>query len=888
LKQDPLDASAIRLDEATAGLLDVHFDVRGSASGLALFGERAVVEATRTLMGRPYPCYGRERELATLVGIFEECVAEPTAQAVVITAPSGVGKSRLRYELLGKLKERGDPVTVWMTRGDPMSAGAPFGMIAPIVLQAAAIQDGEPLPARQKKLRARVGRHLSPRDVPRVTEFLGEIAGVHSEDESEALRAARHDAMLMGDQMRAAWTDFVMAEAHAQPVLVVLEDLHWGDLPSVRFVDAVLREAKDCAVMVLALARPELGDLFPQLWNGRPVTTMRLAELSKKAATRFARDMLGDAAPDEDVQRIVERAQGNAFYLEELIRSVAQGRGDVLPETVLAMAQARLERLDPTARLVLRAASVFGETFWSGGVRTLLGGDEQHAPLDEHLARLSEGELIFRRGDGKFPRETEYVFRHALIREAANAMLTDADRALGHKLAGEWLEGAGERSATVLAEHFERGGEQKRAVGWYHRAAEQALDGSDLEATIARSERGIACGAEGATLGSFRFLEAEAHNWRGEHAVAEKRALEAITLLAPGGTLWYGAAAEAIVASGRLQNHANLIATVREVIRAPRESLRAPGQDATARRVTSLARAVPVLLFAGQPELAAEIALELEQSGRATDPIALARTLEARAALAMVAGRDAEYLDLIREAIASFERVGAARNICIASVNAGYAFLKCGAHAEAERALREALANAERAGLLYVMTAAKHNLGLVLARTGALDEALAVEEDALGLAQAQRDPRIEGGSRVYLAMIHQLRGELDFAEQQARAAIGVLKAVPPTYAVACAVLAGTLLQKRAPREALAVASEAIGLLESLGGLEEGEALVRLAHAEALNATGDAEGAKVAIRAARARLEERAARLRDSPLKATFLEMPEHARTFSRAREWGAL
>jgi tetratricopeptide (TPR) repeat protein len=304
--------------------------------------------------------------------------------------------------------------------------------------------------------------------------------------------------------------------------------------------------------------------------------------------------------------------------------------------------------------------------------------------------------------------------------------------------------------------------------------------------------------------------------------------------------------------------------------------------------VTALARAVPVLLFAGQPEMAAEIAEEIDRAGRANDPIALARTLEARAAMAMVAGRDADYLDLVRAAIASFERVGAARNVCIASVNAGYAFLKCGAYAEAERALKEALANAERAGLLYVMTAAKHNLGLVLARLGALDEALAVEADALALAQAQGDPRIEGGSHVYLAMIHQFRGELDDAEREARTAIAVLKSVPPTYAVACAVLASTLLQKRAPREAIGVASEAIGLLESLGGLEEGEALVRLVHAEALNATGDAEGARVAIRAAKARLEERAVRLRESPLKATFLEaIPEHARTFARAREWGA-
>jgi eukaryotic-like serine/threonine-protein kinase len=689
---------------------------------------------------------------------------------------------------------------------------------------------------------------------------------------------ARHDAMLMGDQMRAAWVDFVLAEASAQPVLLIMEDLHWGDLPTVRFIDALLREARDRAVMVLALARPELFDIFPHLWSGRAVTTMRLGEMSKKAATRFAGDMLGDAAPEEDVRRVVERAQGNAFYLEELIRSVAQGRGDELPETVLAMAQARLERLDPASRLILRAASVFGETFWKGGVMALLGGRQYSADLTQQFQSLCDNELVFRRGEVKFPGEVEYVFRHALIREAANAMLTDEDRKVGHKLAGEWLERAGEGNAAVLAEHFERGGEPARAVAWYHRAAEQALDGSDLAATIARSAKSIACGATGATLGSCRFLAAEAHNWRGEHAAAATCATEAMVELEAGGALWYGAAAEAVVATGRLQDHDRLIEIVRAIEAAP--------PLARPRRVTALARAVPVLLFAGHPELASEIAAELEAAESTLDPIAFARTLEARAALAMVAGDDERYLGLVRAAIASFQRVGAARNVCIASVNAGYAFMKCGAFAEAGRALRDALANAERAGLLYVMTAAKHNLGLVLARLGALDEAVAVEADAVALAKQQADPRIMGGSLVYLAMIHEMRHENVDAEREVRAAIEVVKNIPPTLAVASSVLAKVLLVRGAREEALAAATTAMTLLETLGGLEEGEALVRLVHAEALHDSGDVERAREAIRAASTRLEERAQRLRDPSLRRSFLEqVPENARTLALAQAW---
>src|SRR5262249_41468220 len=148
-----------------------------------------------------------------------------------------------------------------------------------------------------------------------------------------------------------------------------------------------------------------------------------------------------------------------------------------LPQTVLAMVQTRLAALPVDARKLLRVASVFGEVFYAGGVARLLDAD--HDPSG-WLTALCNEELIGRRPQPRFPGEAEYGFRHALVREAAYAMLTDEDRRLGHRLAGEWLLGAGEHEAAVLAEHFERGGEPARALGWYQRAAEQAIEGNDF------------------------------------------------------------------------------------------------------------------------------------------------------------------------------------------------------------------------------------------------------------------------------------------------------------------------------------------------------------------------------------------------------------------------
>src|SRR5207253_4693884 len=109
--------------------------------------------------------------------------------------PAGVGKSRLRYELLRMLRHRGDPHEVWMSRGDPMRAGSPFGMIAQIVRAAAEAQDGEPPRVQREKIRARVSRHVPQRDRARVTQFLAETLGVSMPEENDThLRAAHHDS----------------------------------------------------------------------------------------------------------------------------------------------------------------------------------------------------------------------------------------------------------------------------------------------------------------------------------------------------------------------------------------------------------------------------------------------------------------------------------------------------------------------------------------------------------------------------------------------------------------------------------------------------------------------------------------------------------------------
>jgi eukaryotic-like serine/threonine-protein kinase len=885
-------APLILLDDVTRALLDTRFDtdsLQGAAGGPAegsrpayvLRGERDALDTTRTLLGRPTPCIGRERELGMLEVALNECTAEPIARAVVITGAPGVGKSRLLHEFLRRVHMSGSSTRVWSSRGDPMSAGSPFGMLAQALRRAIGVRDGEPAAVRREKLRVRVARSLPPEAAGRVTAFIAELIGAPLPDDADVqLRAARANPVLMGDQMQRAWEDFVAAECERGALVLVLEDLHWGDLPTVRFVDAALRNLRESPLFVLALARPELSSLFPSLWVERSPTELRLGELSRKASERLVREVLGERVESATVARLVERAAGNAFYLEELIRVAAEGKADALPETVLAMVQARLEELQPAARRVLRAASVFGQAFWASGVTMLLGGDEETSDVDDWLRLLAERELIVRRGEGKFPGEVEFTFRHALLRDAAYASLTEEDRALGHQLAGVFLEGAGESDALVLAEHFERGGEQARAVLGYLRAAEQALEGNDFGAVLHRVERGIACGAAGEALGRLWLRHAEARSWRGDAAEAQAAAEEALRVLPEASWLWFRAASQLANATGHAGNHARLVELAEALL-----AIAADGSSAEA--IAPMCLAALQLVYAARYELADALLTEAERISRRIDrdPAVAFLLARARGARAAIDGDPAESLRLHRLAASAGEEAGDMRHACLERVNVGSGLTELGAHEEAAVELHEGLHAAQRMNLIFVVALAKHNLGWALARRGALAEGIAVEREAVDMFARQNNPRMESASRAYLSYMLTRAGDPEQAAEEAEVALAIVSSViDRVYALGAR--ANARLALGASAEALDDARGAVEMLDELGGIDEGEALIRLIYAEALEAAGRRAEAREAIDRARARLLTLVGKIGDPAARDRCLaRVPENARILELARAW---
>ncbi|HMY16012.1 MAG TPA: protein kinase, partial [Polyangium sp.] len=487
-REEDIEASPrILIDDTTAGLLDARFDVVDlDEHGFELRGERDVFDTSRPLLGKVTACVGRERELAMLDQSLTQVTSEPEAFAVVISGPAGIGKSRLLQAFVERNRQSGKPVAIWIGRGDPERAGSTFGLLADALQRAAGIGPGASMDVRREKFGAFVARFVEEQDHRRITEFLGELAGIPFPDEdSLPLRAARQDPELCGEQMKLALHDFLRAVTARRPLLFVLDDVHFGDHASVTAIGTLLREFADEPILVVATARPEIEQVFPNLWsdNGRQLIT--LGPISPKASARLVRHVLGESAETAVVDRLVSLADGHPFFLEELVRTTSEHRGDALPSTIVAMVQTRLERLDPLVRRALRAASVLGDVFWRGIVAQMVGAD-----LTNVWPQLVKSEICIRHRESRFPGDEEYAFRQALLREGAYGLLTENDRELGHRLAAELLERAGEADPLILAGHFERGGAGTQAATYYIRGAELATarrDHLDAEKYYSRS-----------------------------------------------------------------------------------------------------------------------------------------------------------------------------------------------------------------------------------------------------------------------------------------------------------------------------------------------------------------------------------------------------------------
>jgi tetratricopeptide (TPR) repeat protein len=864
---------AVRLDRATAALLDARFEVKHEEPRHHLLFEKGITEAPRTVLGKEIPCVGRDREIGTLLGLWDEASEEPVARAILVTSPAGGGKSRLRHEVVDRIHARGEPFELLIGRGEVMHAGAPFAAIGPALRAAVGILGGEPAEVQQKRLLTHVQRHLRAEIAARVAAFLGEIIGVpFADDFHPTLPPARRDPRLMADQTLGAWLDFIEAECNAGPVLLVLEDLHWGDVPSVQLVDAALRTLSDRPLMVLALARGEIDDKFPGLWVERDLQRMSLAPLTPKSAQKMLRQILPELT-DEKAAWIVERADGNPFYLEELVRAVGAGaewdEEHPLPDTVVGMVQARFDAVGAEAKRVLRAAAVFGQSFRPSGVRALVGDADR--TLDQWLDILAQKEVLFSR---RAADTREFSFRHAVLQEAAYAMLAPADRVLGHRLAGEFLEKVGERQAILLVDHFEKGEQREKAAYWCRFAAEQALDANDLTAVVERADRGVRLGAAGEGLSALRRAEAAACNWLGQYDRAEAAARDALKQGV--GAARFDAVSELVFALGQVGKFDEVDQWAQQVYATP------PPRGTESARLRSLLRAAAQLLPGGYVTLAERILAEAERASIG-DPYVLAAVHRLAGSLASLTGNVVLGLRRTEAGLALLKQSGDLRGAVDLLVNSAAQLADMGVLEAAEERLAEALTLADRMNLSFIKVVASGNLAVIQAYMGRLADAQSAATRGRDLACQQGDPRSLGFLELTLSEISGLAGDADESQAHAHDALKAFARVRPLQPVGHASLARALLLGGRVADALEEARTANELMEAGGPMEYGEVQVRLALAECLNAAGLVGEAREAIGQARENLEMRAALIDDLQLRGQFVSrVPDNRRVFELA------
>ena len=464
-----LSASTARLVEGAASLGECELvQIKGAQAPVParrLFG---MDEQHRSQRLAESNLVGRRWEMTAVEGLLDRAIDGHGAVVGVVGSP-GIGKSRLVREVAALAGRRG--VDTFTAFCESHANQVPFHAVARLLRAATGIEGLDGQTARDR-VRDRVP-DADPEDLLLLHDLLG-IA-----DPEVELPKIDPDAR------RRRLTALVNAASLARetPALYVIEDTHWIDEVSESLLADFLTVIPQTASLVLVTYRPEYAGALTRVHGAQ---TLALGPLSDPETAALVSELLG---PDPSVgalgKKILERAAGNPFFAEEIVRELAEGGvlhgerggyvstadvGEVsVPATLQATIAARIDRLDPAAKRTLSAAAVIGSRFSLELLETL--------GIEPILEDLVVAELV---DQVSFTRQAEYVFHHPLIRAVAYEAQLKSDRAELHRRVAAAIESrdpaAAEENAALIAEHLEPAGDLHAAHGWHMRAATWATN----------------------------------------------------------------------------------------------------------------------------------------------------------------------------------------------------------------------------------------------------------------------------------------------------------------------------------------------------------------------------------------------------------------------------
>ncbi len=436
------------VDERTSRLVRDSAELEVIADHARLVGVRPVEFDT----GRRFdsPMVGRERERRRLHDAFEQALGDRSCQLFTIIGAPGVGKSRLVREFV---EDVADGALVARGRCLPYGEGITYWPVREAVRDAARIGDAASSDENMARLAALL-EGSEGADI--VAQRLGEVVGLS-------------DRLSGGEDTLSAVRTFVEVLARRRPLVLVFDDIHWGEPTFLDLVDHVADWISDAPVLLVCIARPELLESRP-LWGGGKAnaTSIRLEPLSDAESATLL-DNLARAGLEEAARhRIVETAGGNPLFVEEMLALLledGQGSTDEVPATIQALLAVRLDRLPDGERAAIEAAAVEGQVFHEASVAELVGVEP--AAVRDTLLALVRWDLI-RRDKPVFSGERAYRFRHLLIRDAAYDSIAKETRAALHERHAAWLEAVAQGALEldeIVGYHHEQAFKYRAELG---------------------------------------------------------------------------------------------------------------------------------------------------------------------------------------------------------------------------------------------------------------------------------------------------------------------------------------------------------------------------------------------------------------------------------------
>jgi class 3 adenylate cyclase/tetratricopeptide (TPR) repeat protein len=452
---------------------------------------------------------GRHDELTLLETALEQALAGP-GRTVGISAQAGTGKSRLCFEFLERCRARGLPVVE--ARGVAHGRQIPLLPMLELVRSFFGIQPEDSERVTREKVAGRV--LLLDESLRDELPILFDLLGVP--DPERPLPALDPEALQR--RMHAAVRTIARADGHAEPGVVLIEDLHWLDPASDALIAQVIAGLSESPSLMLVNFRPEYRARWMQQSHYQQLSLM---PLSPEALHELLRDLLGEHESVASLPAAIQtRTGGNPFFSEEVVRSLVEDgalegtRGSYrlarpieslpLPESVHSVLAARIDRLPEREKQVLQSASVIGKSFGEPLLSQVV--ELPARDLEEALRRLQDAEFLYE--TALYP-EREYTFKHPLTQEVADGSQLRERRQRAHAATARAIE-ASERDrldekAALLAHHWEGAGEPLTAAGWHARAAKR-IGVTDYQEAFAHWRRvdelleGLADGPEVAAL----------------------------------------------------------------------------------------------------------------------------------------------------------------------------------------------------------------------------------------------------------------------------------------------------------------------------------------------------------------------------------------------------